>query len=116
VLELLFRIRPEHQIYGWLAYKLSRSERWSSEANRWIPFDYDQPHVLTILFGAELPRGFGVSLRYRVASGNPCSEVAHVVFDADHDRYIPIYEAVPSSRLPTFHELDLRFDKKWEWT
>jgi TonB family protein len=115
-LELLVRIQPGHPVYGWLAYTLSRSERWSREAGRWIPFDYDQPHVLTILLGAELPRGFGISLRYRVASGNPYSEVTHAVFDADHDRYIPIYETVPSGRLPTFHQLDLRLDKKWEWS
>jgi TonB family protein len=114
-MELLVRIQPDHFVYGWLAYTLSKSERWSPDAGRWIPFSFDQPHLLTVLVGFELPRSWNVSLRYRVASGNPDARVESAIFDADHDSYIPIYEDVPSRRLPTFHALDLRIDKKWEF-
>ncbi|MBW2263204.1 MAG: TonB-dependent receptor, partial [Deltaproteobacteria bacterium] len=60
-LELLLRIQPDHFIYGWLAYTLSKSERWNTEIDRWIPFNFDQPHLLTVLLGFELPRNWNVS-------------------------------------------------------
>jgi hypothetical protein len=115
-MELLVRLLPDHFVYGWLAYTLSRSERWSERADRWIAFDYDQTHVLTLLVGFQLPKRWNVSLRFRVATGNPYSAVETAVFDADYGAYVPIYETVPSKRLPTFHQLDLRVDKTWEWS
>lgn len=114
-MELMLRIEPGHFVYGWLAYTLSRSERWSRAADRWIPFSWDQPHLLTLVLGFELPRGFNISLRYRVASGNPYEDVVRAVFDADHGTYVPVYEPTPTRRMPTFHALDLRMDKTWEW-
>ncbi len=114
-LELLLKVQPDHFIYGWLAYTLSKSERWNPEIDRWIPFSFDQPHLLTVLIGFELPRNWNISLRYRVASGNPSSKVDAVIYDADYDSYIPIFEENPSRRLPTFHALDLRVDKTWEF-
>ncbi len=114
-MEILLRLMPDHIIYGWLAYTLSKSERWSPDAGEWIPFDFDQPHLLTILFGLDLPHDWNVSIRFRVASGNPDTRVAQALFDANYDSYVAIYEDVPSLRLPTFHSLDLRVDKKWVW-
>jgi TonB family protein len=114
-MELLLRVQPGHIVYGWLAYTLSKSERFNPDADDWIPFSFDQPHLLTLLVGLDLPRNWNVSLRFRVASGNPDTAVEQVVFDADYDSYIAIYEEVPSLRLPTFHSLDLRVDKRWQW-
>lgn len=114
-MELLIRLQPDHIIYGWLAYTLSKSERFNPEVDEWIPFAFDQPHLLTLLFGLDLPRNWNVSIRFRVASGNPDTKVAQTIFDASYDSYIAIYEEIPSIRLPTFHSLDLRVDKKWVW-
>lgn len=114
-MELLVRIQPDHFIYGWLAYTLSKSERWNPKINEWIPFSFDQPHLLTLLLGFELPRNWNISMRFRVASGNPQEKVVTSIFDADYDSYIPIYEENPSIRLPTFHALDIRIDKTWNF-
>ena len=35
------------------------------------------------------------------------------IYDADSDSYVPIYGRVNSERIPAFHQLDLRVDKKW---
>ena len=46
--------------------------------------------------------------------------VKHVtLYNADTWGYVPVFEPVASSRVPDFHQLDLRVDKTWNfrrWT
>jgi hypothetical protein len=35
------------------------------------------------------------------------------VYDANSDLYLALYGATNSERLPTFHQLDVRGEKKW---
>ena len=54
-------------------------------------------------------------MRFRLVSGNPDTPIIDSYYNVDSDIYMPVYGAVNSSRLPTFHQLDLRVDKNWEW-
>jgi hypothetical protein len=111
-LELLVKVDPGHRIKGWLAYTLSKSERWE-EGVAPYPFAYDQPHVLTMIIQGDLGKGWELGIRFRYSSGNPYERIIDAVFNADYDLYIPVQETRPGARLPGFHQLDIRVDKKF---
>jgi TonB family protein len=112
-LELVARHEFTGKFSGWLAYTLSRSTRRDSGATEDRLFDYDQTHILAVLGSYLLPRNWQIGARFRLVSGNPITPVVGAVYNASNDRYDATYGKVNSSRLPMFHQLDVRVDKRW---
>jgi hypothetical protein len=145
-LELLLRLpAAEHRrVSGWVAYTLSRSVRidrapdgegfgkyagldpgtprlgdvQSSSAEYLSP--YDQTHILTAVGRWELPWKMSAGFRFQLVSGNPTTPLDHgqTFYDADSDRYGVSAGSVArnSGRLPAFHRLDVRLDKRWDFS
>jgi len=118
--ELFVRKALTRNLFGWLAYTVSRSERRYPDDARadeggWQLFDLDQTHVLTAIAVYRLPRNWQVGARFRVVSGNPYTPHVGAAFDATTGEYVPIDGASNSKRLPAFHQLDLRVDKRFVW-
>ncbi len=111
--ELVARHDFHNNFTGWLAYTLSRAERRDSGSQDYRLFDFDQTHILTAVANYSLPRNWQVGARMRVVTGNPRTPVVDSVFNSVADRYDPVYGDVNSDRNPTFHQLDLRVDKRW---
>jgi hypothetical protein len=112
-LELSVKARLGQSFQAYLAYTFQRSFRVDGPGQLERPFDFDQPHILTLLGTWEMGRGWRTSFRYRLVSGNPTTPTLGAVFDAQSDTYVPLYGAVNSARQDTFHQLDLRIDKTW---
>lgn len=118
-LELLLRHYPKDKFFGWLSYTLSKSERLNLRTGEWDPYSYDQTHILTMVAGYNLPWNLDLSARFRVVTGNPETPVVGASFDADSDSYRPRYGVPNSVRSKTFHQLDLRLDRRFifdTWT
>lgn len=116
-IEALVRHRPSAHFFGWIAYTLLRSERQDHPGQPWRLFDYDQTHILTLVAGLTLAGGWELGARFRLVSGNPTTPIlGPAYYDADADTYVPRYGDRGSARLPTFHQLDLRVDKKWTFS
>jgi outer membrane receptor protein involved in Fe transport len=125
--EVLLKYKPDKRFFGWLAYTLSRSERrhGADEEPHLVPFD--QPHILTVLGSFRLGKGWEAGARFRLVSGslrtpNVCSvELAscdatriNALYHGASGVYTPIpFGAVSSERLPLFHALDVRVDKRF---
>jgi hypothetical protein len=108
--QLLLRQEAWKGFSGWIAYAISRSERWyAGDATRRL-LDDDQPHVLTVVASQTLA-GFTVGARFRAASGAPRTPVVSSFYDATEGRFGPVFGAQNSTRLPAFYELDLRAEK-----
>ncbi|MDH5675294.1 MAG: TonB-dependent receptor [Myxococcales bacterium] len=113
--ELLLRRRAQEGLFGWLSYTLSRSERYL-EGGKKQPFIFDQTHVLNLAASYKLG-AYRFGARYTLASGRPTSDFradpdgANLVYDLDADEFISDPSG-KSTRLPTFHQLDLRFDRE----
>lgn len=100
--------------FGYLAYTLSRSER-RGRAGDWRLFDYDQTHNLSAVYNYDFGSGWSAGARFRLVSGNPETPVLGGVYDANSDLYRAIYGDTNSDRMPLFHQLDVRGEKKWSF-
>ena len=114
-LELLIRKELTDRLFGWVALTLSHSERIDRPGQAARLFDFDEPVNLVVVASYKLPRGFQLGGRLRIISGSPETQVLGARYLAQSDSYVPIYGPVNSSRLPLFHQLDLRVDKVWTW-
>ncbi len=111
--ELLLRKALTGRLFGWLSYTLMKSEVQEAPGEAWIPFDFDQRHILTAIAVYKLPRNWQLGGRFRLVSGNPTTGRTDGVFDAESGGYLPLDGPRNGDRLPTFHQLDLRLDKRW---
>lgn len=112
--ELLLRHDISEHFYGWIAYTLSRTDL-DDEANdnAYEITDFDQTHILTIVAQTNLPWGVTLGGRFRAVSGNPTNLPLGSVHDLDTTSYNGLGTSSQSARLPAFHQLDLRVDKKF---
>ncbi|MCX4245057.1 energy transducer TonB [Paraliomyxa miuraensis] len=113
--ELFVRKALTRNVFGWLSYTLSRSERRPDPDEDWRLFDLDQTHILTLIGVYRLPKGWQVGARFRLVSGNPYTPVVGATYDASGGGYIPLAGPYNSARVPAFHQLDLRVDKRFTW-
>ncbi len=112
-MELLFRKALTNRLFGWVSYTLSKSIERVRPGEPYVNFGFDQPHILTLLGVYKLPRNFQIGARFRLVSGNPDTPITDGVFDAEDGGYLPLPGATNSDRLPAFHQLDIRVDKRW---
>jgi outer membrane receptor protein involved in Fe transport len=144
-LELMVRLPADdrRRVSGWVAYTLSRSLRadrmgYASGGAEFMSYDpstprlgtlasnhqylspFDQTHILTAVGRWELPWNMSLGGRFQLVTGNPTTPLdrGEAYYDADSDRYQvrPGSVAAGSSRLPAFHRLDLRLDKRWRFS
>ena len=116
--ELLLKYKPDDIFFGWVAYSLARSLRTDGPGQEERLFQYDQTHNLTVLGSFRLPWGFEAGARFRLISGSPYTPLSNnpaAIYAADGTEYVPLIGEPFSDRLPLFHSLDLRIDKRWQF-
>ncbi|TPV97021.1 MAG: TonB-dependent receptor [Myxococcales bacterium FL481] len=111
--EALLRKNLTSNVFGWVSYTLMRSETRSTPGDDWRLFDFDQTHILTILGVYKFPHDWQFGARFRLVSGNPTTPINNGILNANDGGFIPLQGPINSDRLPMFHQLDLRIDKKW---
>lgn len=111
-MELLLRHDQGGRFFGWIAYTLSRSERYDFEDRGWVLFDNDQTHNFQLVGSWRLPHNFDAGFRFRYTTGNPETPVIGTVFTEHRSTYRTILGPRNSGRVDPFIQLDLRFDKK----
>jgi len=114
--ELMVRREITSKLYGWLAYTLSRSQIIPRPTLQWRAFNFDQPHILTLVVGYRPSVGWELSSRYRLVSGNPTAPVKGAVLDADTGSFVADRGTVGDARLPVFSQLDARAQYTWTYT
>jgi hypothetical protein len=114
--ELLIRYKPDDRFFGWLAYTLSRSERRDEPGAPMRLSPFDQTHILTVLGSYRLGRGWEFGARFRLVSGNRFTPNNYGFYDENSGVYLPLSDYPQNgSRLPMFHQLDVRVDKTWRY-
>ena len=126
--EFLLRYKPDDRFFGWVAYTLSRSVRQNGPGEPEYLVNFDQTHILTMLGSYQLGHGWEIGARFRLVSGNlidpnvcnPGSEGCsptriNSIYNAPTGAYVAIPLGNNTERLPFFHALDLRVDKRWKF-
>lgn len=117
-LEVLLR-KNEGKLKGWLAYTLSKSEQRTPGRNslesginngEWYNTPFDKTHDISLTASYELSKKWSFSSNFLFQTGLP------VTFPNAQYEYngivIPSFEARNSSRLPSYHRLDLAVNYK----
>ncbi|MBN1759116.1 MAG: TonB family protein [Chitinispirillaceae bacterium] len=112
-LELLLRHDNNGRFFGWIAYTLSRSERWNPNEKQWVLYNDDETHHLQLLASWHLPHEWDVGTRIRYVTGKPTTPVLRVVENENYNYLMPVYGKENSSRVDPFFQIDLRVDKKF---
>jgi outer membrane receptor protein involved in Fe transport len=99
--------------FAWLSYTLLRSERQYDPGGPWELFEDDQTHLLTFVVSGAWPGGWALGIRFRLASGRPESFYTAGLYDADANRYLGAPGSSRAGRMPLFHQLDIRVDKRF---
>ena len=112
-LEILFR-KNEGQFKGWLAYTLSKSEQQTEgrtdvetgiNNGQWYNTGYDRTHDVSLTMSYDLNNKWTFGSNFLFQTGRP------ITYPNSQYEYngitIPNYEARNSSRLPSYHRLDL---------
>jgi hypothetical protein len=112
--EFMLRRRAEKGLFGWVSYTLSRSERFL-EGGRSVVFAFDQTHVLNLALSYAVS-GWTFGARFTLATGRPVGDIldpsGSTNYDADEDDFNPDSRG-KTTRLPTYHQLDVRIDRDW---
>ena len=114
-LEALLRYRFDGRLFGWAAYTLSRSTRTDGPGEPEHLFQYDQTHNLTLLASYALGRGWTLGSKFRYTTGSLYTPCEGGVLNAAAGAYACRSGEPFSERLPAFHQLDVRVDKKWSF-
>ncbi|HEY6556452.1 MAG TPA: TonB family protein [Polyangiaceae bacterium] len=116
--ETLLKYKPDKRFFGWVAYTLSRSVRRNGPEKEEYLFQYDQTHNLVALGSYRMGDGWEFGARFRLISGSlergvPPSPGVPALYNADAGAYSPLFGR--QVRLPLFHQLDIRLDKRWQF-
>ena len=113
--EVLVRARYRDRLSGWLAYTFQRSFRTDGPGTKERRFEFDQPHILTLVGTFAFSHGWSLGARFRWVSGSPLTPVLGSVYDTTQGTFVPLYGEKLSDRLGAFHQLDVRVDKTWTY-
>jgi TonB family protein len=114
-LELMLRHLQSEHFFGWVAYTLSRSERYKPSTKEWQIYSQDETHNLQVLGSWRLPREWELGFKVRYATGKPITPVKNITLNIGSDYYYADTKPQDynTGRMDPFFQLDLRVDKKF---
>lgn len=110
--------------YTYYFSEFRKMDRNFAATGPYIPSNWDNRHLVTLMISREIARGWEIGARWRFAGGSPSTPYDVVkssqvdVWEANK-RPVLDYSLLNSERLPSFQQLDLRVDKTWyfkKWT
>jgi len=117
--EFFLRCPPTGRFFGWVSYALSTSVR-DNGPNEIHVYDYDQPDIVTLVANYKVNPGWILGLNWRYNSGMPDTPIVSSTYDPVNKRYLPVYGATNSVRLPDYQRLDVSSSflttyDTWQW-
>lgn len=116
-IELLLQQKLYRGYYGILAYTLFWSE-FQDMTGRYNPSSWDNRHLISVTAGKQFSGGWNVGFRWQLLGPTPFTPYdierssRRGVWDASNQG-LPDYSRLNEERLGTFHQLDLRIDKRF---
>lgn len=111
--ELMVRKEPDARgLSGWLSVSWARATRRNEITGQEFGFDYDQPLMVSLVALWQRNERWTLGARWSYHTGNLITPILGSRVDAT-GRIRPIYGLLNSERLPAYHRLDLRVDRRF---
>ena len=91
-----------------------RSE-FTNGNNNYLPSTWDNGQLVSLTGGYKFGRNWEISTRFRFLGEAPYAPVDLDATLANYPAIIRDYSTLGQDRLASFHQLDLRIDKKWNF-
>lgn len=117
-LEFLAQQRLFQDFYGIAALTLVRSEFTNPNTDGYIPSSWDNRVIVSLTAGKRFSRNWEIGARWRYLGGTPYTpydyEESSLIRNWDLRNQASLdFDRINEERLPAFHQLDLRIDKKY---
>jgi TonB family protein len=113
--EVFLRRDFTRRLGGFLAYTLSRTETTQGAAIVRAPSD--RTHLVSVVLGYDLGRGWRIGGRFFFESGRPYLEQCPTPGCAPGGRLpVGVGPYTASGTLPPFYRLDMRLEKRWNFS
>jgi hypothetical protein len=110
--ELLIKKEATAKLSGFFSLSVSKSRRRNDATGEQFRFDYDQPVIASLVGLYKHSDAWTWGAKWSYHTGSPYTPVVGTGFYAD-GRVRPVYGAINSQRVPAYHRLDLRVDRKY---
>jgi hypothetical protein len=107
--ELYVQRKLSGRIWGQVSYAYSRTENRALDGV-WRSSTFNLPHVLAVVGGLKASRTFELSTKFTYTSGRPLTPLLPESYE--QNRMIFDLTRVNAERSPSYHRLDLRFDRR----
>jgi outer membrane receptor for ferrienterochelin and colicin len=104
-------------LVGSFSYTYSVSRRKDNDYSPEYDFEYDRTHSFNLIASYKISESWQLGIKYTYCTGTPYTQVTGITLK-NGNHYL-IEGEKNSERLPAYHELDLRIDKKFffdNWT
>jgi TonB dependent receptor/TonB-dependent Receptor Plug Domain len=109
--ELLVKKDATERLSGFLSLSLARARRRNDLTGETFRFAYDQPVIATLVGQYKPSDTWTWGAKWSYHTGSPYTPVVATGLYPD-GRVKPVYGAINSQRVPAYHRLDLRVDRK----
>jgi outer membrane receptor protein involved in Fe transport len=109
---LLRKEQDERGLSGWLSLSWSRSVRRNDLTGQEFGFDHDQPLIASLVALWRFNERWTFGARWNYHTGELETPIIGSRVDED-GRIRPVYGVLNSERLPAYHRLDLRADRRF---
>ncbi len=113
-LEFLLRWHDGDRFFAWISYTLSKSERFGPPSYKWVSYQYDEPHNLTLVASHKIIGGLNLGAKLHYATGplekRIMGSYRNAFYLADG-----VYSDTNENRLEDYLRLDLRVDYSWRF-
>lgn len=110
--ELLVKKESSKLWSGWLAMTYSQSRRRNDVTGESIPLSFDQPVIATGVLSYKPSADWSFGARWTYHSGNPYTPYYKSTNQREDGTYIPNTGETNSRRVPAYHRLDLRIERR----
>ena len=117
-IEFLAQQRLFNNFYGIAAVTLVRSEFTNPNTEGFVPSSWDNRFIVSLTAGKRFGKNWEIGARWRFLGGTPYTpfdvEESSLISNWDlRGQAILDFSQINAVRLPAFHQLDLRIDKKY---